>query len=249
MPKLYPKFSDAQLDSFGLSRSLIPRHVGVIMDGNGRWAKKRLLPRSAGHRAGMEALRGVVRFSHSLGVEALTVYAFSTENWRRPRAEVDALFALLEEYFYKEIDELHLNGVRIMLLGDLAPFSDRLRRIMETAITKTEGNTGLSFNIALNYGGRAELVHAAKRLIADGLCADELDEAALCSRLYTAGLPEVDMIIRTAGEKRLSNFLLWQAAYSELLFTDTLFPDFDNAAYVDCLVEYAGRTRRFGKVL
>ncbi len=249
MPNIYPKFTDAELKEFSLSREALPRHVGVIMDGNGRWAKKRLLPRSAGHRAGMEALRGIVRFSHSAGIEALTVYAFSTENWKRPRTEIDALFALLEEYFHKEIDELDANGVRIRIIGDEAAFSGKLRDILEAAQNRTVKNTGLCFNIALNYGSRAEIVHAVNSLIESGAKSGEVTEEMFDSSLYTSGLPELDLIIRTAGEQRLSNFLLWQAAYAEFVFTDTLFPDFSREVYADCLCEFARRTRRFGKVL
>lgn len=249
MPNIYPKFTDAELKEFSLSREALPRHVGVIMDGNGRWAKKRLLPRSAGHRAGMEALRGIVRFSHSAGIEALTVYAFSTENWKRPRTEIDALFALLEEYFHKEIDELDANGVRIRIIGDKTAFEGKLKQILETAEGRTANNTGLCFNIALNYGSRAEIVHAVNLLIESGAKSGEVTEEMFDSSLYTSGLPELDLIIRTAGEQRLSNFLLWQAAYAEFVFTDSLFPDFSREVYADCLCEFARRTRRFGKVL
>ena len=249
MPKLYPKFTDAELKELSLKRESLPRHIGVIMDGNGRWAKKRLLPRSAGHRAGMEALRGIVRFSHSAGIEALTVYAFSTENWKRPRAEIDALFALLEEYFHKEIDELDANGVQIRIIGDKTAFDGKLKQILETAESRTVNNTGLCFNIALNYGSRAEIVNAVNSLIESGVKSGEVTEEMLDAKLYTAGLPELDLIIRTAGEQRLSNFLLWQAAYAEFVFTNTLFPDFSNEVYSECLKEFAQRTRRFGKVL
>lgn len=249
MARLYPKYTDDELRALGLEREALPKHVGIIMDGNGRWAKKRLLPRSAGHRAGMEALRGAVRFSHSAGVESLTVYAFSTENWRRPKLEIDALFSLLVEYFYKEIEELDLNGVRITIIGDTSAFSDKLRQLMDSAVEMTKNNTGLRFNVALNYGGRAEIVRAARMLIEDGVPAESVDENAIAERLYTSGQPEVDLIIRTAGEKRLSNFLLYQAAYSEFYFTDTLFPDFDREAYCAALREYALRTRRFGRAL
>ncbi len=249
MAKLYPEFTEAELRAFSLEKGALPRHVGVIMDGNGRWAKKRILPRSAGHRAGMEALREIVRFSHSAGIEALTVYAFSTENWSRPRAEVDALFSLLEEYFYKEIDELDANGVRIRIIGDASAFSGKLHDLLDSAVRRTSGNSGLCFNIALNYGSRAEIVHAVSSLIDDGVKSADLSESIIDSRLYTAGLPELDLIIRTAGEQRLSNFLLWQAAYAEFVFTSVLFPDFTPEEYAKCLVEYAHRTRKFGKVL
>lgn len=215
--KIYPKFTNEELAALSLGGEL-PHHVGIIMDGNGRWAKKRLLPRSAGHRAGMESLHQIVRTTHSLGIEALTVYAFSTENWARPAAEIDALFKLLSEYFYKEIDELNLNGVRIRTLGELSAFKPGLRSLMEDAVERTKHNTGLCFNIAVNYGSRDEIVHAVRRIAAEGISPDAVTEQTIADRLYTSGLPELDLIIRTAGEERLSNFLLWQAAYAEFVF-------------------------------
>ena len=168
--KIYPKFTNEELAALSLGGEL-PHHVGIIMDGNGRWAKKRLLPRSAGHRAGMESLHHIVRTTHSLGIEALTVYAFSTENWARPAAEIDALFKLLSEYFYKEIDELNLNGVRIRTLGELSAFKPGLRSLMEDAVERTKHNTGLCFNIAVNYGSRDEIVHAVRRIAVRSACA------------------------------------------------------------------------------
>ena len=203
--KIYPKFTNEELAALSLGGEL-PHHVGIIMDGNGRWAKKRLLPRSAGHRAGMESLHQIVRTTHSLGIEALTVYAFSTENWARPAAEIDALFKLLSEYFYKEIDELNLNGVRIRTLGELSAFKPGLRSLMEDAVERTKHNTGLCFNIAVNYGSRDEIVHAVRRIAAEGIAPDAVTEQTIADRLYTSGLPELDLIIRTAGEERLSNF-------------------------------------------
>lgn len=249
MVRIYEKLTDKELAALGLSPEKLPRHVGLIMDGNGRWAKKRLLPRSAGHRAGMEAMKMAVRFSHSVGIEALTVYAFSTENWKRPAAEVDALFGLLQEYFYKEIDELDANNVKMTVLGDLSRLSPRMRGLLETAMERTQANTGLRFNCAINYGGRAEIVRAVQKLVEGGVSPEEITEESIGENLYTAGQCDPDVIIRTAGEQRLSNFLLWQAAYSEFVFTPVLFPDFGEAEYADCLRQYIGRTRRFGKVL
>ena len=230
----------------------IPRHVAIIMDGNGRWATKRGLPRSAGHRAGMEALRDLITASSELGIEALTLYAFSTENWKRPRDEVGTLFSLVVEYFNREISELHENGVRIRILGDISCVPQKARAALMRAEDITHDNRGLKLNLAINYGARAELVRAARALAEDvsngGMAPDAIDEAAVSSRLYTSGQPDVDLLIRTGGEMRLSNFLLYQSAYAELLFTDTLFPDFDKAHYLDAIREFQGRSRRFGAI-
>ncbi|MCH5279433.1 MAG: isoprenyl transferase [Christensenellaceae bacterium] len=245
--RIYPKYTEAELKKLGLVGKL-PEHIGIIMDGNGRWAKQRLMPRSAGHRAGMEALQDIVRTSHSLGIGALTVYAFSTENWGRPAAEIDALMSLLVEYFYKEIDELDANNVRIRTLGELSRFAPKLRTLMETAVQRTENNTGLNFSIAINYGSRAEIVRAVKMLVEEGIPAESITEKCFAEHLYTGELPELDLIIRTAGEQRLSNFLLYQAAYAEFVFTETLFPAFTPEVYCDCIKEFMHRTRRFGKV-
>lgn len=230
----------------------IPRHVAIIMDGNGRWATKRGLPRSAGHRAGMEALRDLITVSSELGIEALTLYAFSTENWKRPRDEVGTLFSLVVEYFNREISELHEKGVRIRVLGDMSRVPQKARAALMRAEDMTHDNRGLKLNLAINYGARAELVRAARALAEDvsngGMAPDAIDEAAVSSRLYTSGQPDVDLLIRTGGEMRLSNFLLYQSAYAELLFTDTLFPDFDKAHYLDAIREFQGRSRRFGAI-
>lgn len=230
----------------------IPRHVAIIMDGNGRWATKRGLPRSVGHRAGMEALRDLITASSELGIEALTLYAFSTENWKRPRDEVGTLFSLVVEYFNREISELHEKGVRIRVLGDMSRVPQKARAALMRAEDMTHDNRGLKLNLAINYGARAELVRAAKALAEDvsngGMAPDAIDEAAVSSRLYTSGQPDVDLLIRTGGEMRLSNFLLYQSAYAELLFTDTLFPDFDKAHYLDAIREFQGRSRRFGAI-
>lgn len=246
--RIYEKYSAEQLKELGLS-SEMPKHVGIIMDGNGRWAKKRFLPRSLGHRAGMEALHDIVREAHCMGLEALTVYAFSTENWQRPLQEVNAIFGLLTEYFAREIDELDANGIKIVTLGDIVPFPDKLKECITEAVERTKDNSGLKFCIAINYGARAEIVYAIKRIISKGITADSIEAQTVSDELYTSGLPDPDLIIRTAGEQRLSNFLLWQAAYSEFVFTDICWPDFTPEEFRKCIMEFMKRTRRFGKVV
>jgi undecaprenyl diphosphate synthase len=246
--RIYEKYSQKELEGFGL-KGKMPAHIGIIMDGNGRWATKRLMPRPVGHRAGMEALKEIVRESHCLGLKALTVYAFSTENWQRPAAEVSGIFGLLTEYFIREIDELHANGVKLRVLGDMGRLPDKARASLEAGIERTKDNTGLEFCIAVNYGARAEILRAAKKLIESGVGPDEVTEELFAGELYTAGIPDPDVIIRTAGEQRLSNFLLWQAAYSEFVFTSVLWPDFTPAELRNCIIEYMKRTRRFGKVV
>lgn len=228
----------------------LPAHVGIIMDGNGRWATKRGLPRALGHRAGTERLRGIIRLSSNLGIRALSLYAFSTENWKRPKNEIDALFGLFMEYFSKEVEELHANRVRIRMLGDVEGLPANVRAAVRAAEKKTAQNEGLRLNVALNYGARAEAVRAlralAREAAAGALDPEEIDEDALLARLDTGGLPELDLLIRTGGEQRLSNFLLLQAAYAELAFVDTLWPDYSDALYLQSLREYARRSRRFG---
>ena len=228
-----------------LDQERMPRHVAIIMDGNGRWAKNRGLPRLAGHNAGMKAMKKIVDHSDKLGIRYLTVYAFSTENWKRPESEIDALMGLFMEYFLRELAELHANGVCIRILGEKDAFAPRIREAMATAEDKTAGNAGLTLNIALNYGSRAEVVRAVNLLVARG---EPVDEPAFMGALYTAGLPDLDLVIRTGGEQRLSNFLLLQAAYAELVFVGDYFPDFTQARYADCLREYQRRSRRFGDV-
>ncbi len=227
-----------------------PRHVAIIMDGNGRWAARRRLPRAAGHRAGAEAVRKTLRAAAEAGVQVLTLYAFSSENWRRSEEEVADLKGLLAFYVEKELDELQREGVRLRLIGDPSPFGPQLVERLQRAVERTAGNDRLTLVVALNYGARAEIAAAARRLAAqveDGKrAAGSIDELAIGDALDTAGLPELDLLIRTSGEVRLSNFLLWQAAYAELLFVDTLWPDFDGAAFRDALEQYAGRQRRFG---
>ncbi|HEV2867278.1 MAG TPA: isoprenyl transferase [Allosphingosinicella sp.] len=228
----------------------MPRHVAIIMDGNGRWAKARGLPRSAGHRAGAEAARAALRAAGDAGVECLTLYAFSSENWRRPAAEISDLTAILRFYVKKELNALHKEGIRLVVLGDHRAFEPDVARLVDEAVAKTAANTRSTLAVALNYGARSELVQAMRRLgqgVAEGrLRPDEVDEARIEAELDTHDLPPLDLLIRTSGEQRLSNFLLWQAAYAELYFTDTLWPDFDEAAMAAALAEYARRERRYG---
>ena len=230
----------------------MPGHVAIIMDGNGRWAQNRGLPRSAGHAAGVEALRDIITASNDWGIKALTIYAFSTENWSRSKEEVGALMGLLLKYFASEIDELDAKKVCIRILGDIAGLPDPQREAVQNAMDRTKDNSGLKLNIALNYGGRAELVMAVKKLAekaASGeLKAEEIDEAAVEGMLYTAGLPDVDLLIRTSGEMRTSNFLPWQTTYAEMIFDKALWPDYDRAHYLKNLREYSARDRRFGGV-
>jgi undecaprenyl diphosphate synthase len=235
-----------------IDRSRLPEHIAIIMDGNGRWAKKRALPRFFGHKAGMEALKEIVRSCSDIGIKILTVYAFSTENWNRPTDEVSYLMNLLIEYMKREINELHSNHVKIKILGDLSPLPQSTRDEVEKAVQLTQHNTGIRFNIALNYGGRAEIIHVCRQIAQEfkegKLREEEIDEALISSYLFTAGDAEPDLIIRTSGEKRLSNFLLWQSAYSELVFVEELWPDFNARKLEKAIVEYQSRDRRFGVV-
>lgn len=228
----------------------VPRHIAIIMDGNGRWAKKRLMPRNMGHRAGMSTLKQVVRACDEIGVQVLTVYAFSTENWKRPVDEVDYLMKLLVEFMHKELSELHTNGVRINMLGSADTLPRDCQIEIESAVKLTRNNTGLIFNIALNYGSRHEIIEAVGRM-SSALAAGELDvkdinEELFSSYLYTSGLPDPDLLIRTAGEMRISNFLLWQIAYTELWVTESLWPDFTREDLYHAIWDYQRRERRFG---
>lgn len=242
LPKGFARFDEERM----------PRHVAIIMDGNGRWAKQRGKLRTTGHRAGMERMVDIVRVSSDIGLDALTLYAFSTENWKRPRPEVDALFSLLVEYIRREIDELHRNRVKLVVMGDYARLPKTAVMEVDRGIEMTKNNTGMVLNIALNYGARAELVHAARQLaerVQRGeLAPDALTETDFESALYTAGLPDPDLLIRTSGEQRLSNFMLWQLAYTEFVFTDVHWPEFSNEVYWQCLKTYMDRDRRFGAV-
>ena len=230
--------------------AVLPRHVAIIMDGNGRWAKAHRLNVAMGHRQGTEALREIIRHTDDLGIEALTSYAFSTENWRRSAEEVAALMQLILDFFASEIDELDEKGVRILILGEKGALPEKQREVLIEAERRTAANTGLKLNIALNYGSRAELTRAARRLAekvqAKELCFEDVTEEAIESELYTAGQPDVDLLIRTSGEMRLSNFLLWQCAYAEFEFPEVLWPDFTVAHYDEALQVFASRNRRFG---
>jgi undecaprenyl diphosphate synthase len=234
----------------GPGRAGVPRHVAIIMDGNGRWAQARGLPRAAGHRQGAEAARKVLRAAGEAGVECLTLYAFSSENWRRPADEINDLMGLLRFYIGRELDTLHREGVRIKILGDHKAFQADVATMIDQAVARTADNGRMTVAIALNYGARAELTRAARslaeRAAAGEIAAEAIDEAAVEAALDTADLPPLDLLIRTSGECRLSNFLLWQAAYAELIFVDTLWPDFDGDALRACLADYGGRQRRFG---
>ena len=226
----------------------VPAHIAIIMDGNGRWAKERGLPRLAGHRAGTENIRTIIEGCVEFGVQYLTLYAFSTENWRRPQPEVAGLMTILGEVIDRETRELHRNGVRLRHLGRLDGLPPRLQERVLYAVDLTRRNERLTVNVAFNYGGRAEIVEAARRMLRDGLSPDEVDERTFSSYLYTAGVPDPDLIVRTAGEMRLSNFLLWQAAYAEYWSTAAYWPDFGKEDFYRALCAYGQRQRRFGRV-
>jgi undecaprenyl diphosphate synthase len=225
----------------------VPRHIAIIMDGNGRWAKRRLMPRVAGHRKGVEALRGVIRACGERGVTHLTVFAFSSENWRRPQEEVTLLMELFLRALENEVARLHENDIRFRVIGDLSGFSERIQALIRDAEALTRSNTRLTFTVAANYGGRWDIVQAVKKLMAAGVAPDEVSEAALAQHFSMADMPEPDLFIRTGGEKRISNFLLWQLAYTELYFTDSLWPDFDAVALDTAIASYRTRERRFGR--
>ncbi|MEL7462596.1 MAG: polyprenyl diphosphate synthase [Pseudomonadota bacterium] len=229
-----------------------PRHVAIIMDGNGRWATQRGRPRLFGHRAGAEALRGIVEAAPDFGIEVLTLYAFSTENWKRSVEEVRGLMNLFRRYFRREAADLERRGARVVFLGDRTAMAEDIQAMMASLEERTASNTKITLAIAMNYGGRAEIAAAAKRLAsraASGeIAAEDVDDAAVEAELDTAGLPDPDLVIRTSGEQRVSNFLLWQAAYAEFLFVDELWPDFDRAALARALNAYHARDRRFGAV-
>lgn len=225
----------------------VPRHIAIIMDGNGRWAKRRLMPRVAGHRKGVEALRGVIRSCAERGVTHLTVFAFSSENWRRPQEEVTLLMELFLRALENEVARLHENDIRFRVIGDLSGFSERIQALIRDAEALTRNNSRLTFTVAANYGGRWDIVQAVKKLVAAGVTQAEVSEAALAQHFSMADMPEPDLFIRTGGEQRISNFLLWQLAYTELYFTDALWPDFDDLALDKAIASYRTRERRFGR--
>ena len=216
------------------------------MDGNGRWARRRGKPASFGHRAGVQTIKRVLNACEELGVKVLSIYAFSTENWARPRAEVRALMRLFHETMQREIDEMHRRGVRIVVSGRREDLSPRMRQRIEEAMSRTAGNTNGVLNVCLNYGGRAEIVDAVRKIVGSGLTADRVDEDAISAQMYNPDLPDPDLIIRTAGERRVSNFLLWQGAYAEMLVSETLWPDYDVVDLKAALDDYSRRVRRFG---
>ena len=228
------------------SNNSIPCHVAFIMDGNGRWAEQRGLPRLEGHQAGVKNIRPIIEYLHKRGIEYLTIYAFSTENWNRPDDEVTGLLHLLEDVISKEARELHKNRVRIRHIGSTEGLSQKLRRSISRAVKLTGRNKGMTVGVAFNYGGRAEILDAVRHLMDDGVAPQDIDEVTFGSYLYTNDFPEVDMVIRTGGEIRTSNFLIWQAAYSEYYFTPVLWPDFREEDLEEALMAYSQRQRRFG---
>ena len=227
--------------------SAVPRHVAIIMDGNGRWAKKRLLPRVAGHQQGVERVRDVIQACIEQGVEYLTLFAFSSENWRRPKEEVSKLMELFVMALEREVDKMHKNGICLQVVGDLAQFSPQLQELIRAGEEKTAGNERLVLTIAANYGGRWDILNAMNRWLAANPDATAVDEAALAEHLSMAHAPEPDLFIRTGGEQRISNFLIWQLAYTELYFTDTLWPDFGAESLAQAIAWYQKRERRFGR--
>ena len=227
-----------------VDRSALPAHIAIIMDGNGRWARKRGLPRVAGHRAGISAVRKVVEGSAEIGIPVLTLYAFSVENWKRPQAEVSVLMQLLKEYLNKELDNLHKNNIQFRTIGRTEELDPSVQVELERGIAHTRNNTGMIFNVALNYGGRAEIVDAVNRILQTR--SSSITENDLAKYLYTAGQPDPDLLIRTSGELRISNFLLWQIAYAEIWVTDTLWPDFEKKHLYEAVIAFQKRERRYG---
>lgn len=226
----------------------IPKHVAIIMDGNGRWAHKRALPRIAGHRAGVQNMRRVLEGAVEFGIQVLTIYAFSTENWARPDEEVRGLIGMIDEVLQREVPELHKNGVQLRHLGRLEGISDAMKERVRQAIEMTKDNDRIVLNVAFNYGGRAEILDAIRKMIEDHVSPNQVDEALFANYLYTSRLPDPDLIVRTASEMRLSNFLIWQSAYAEYYTTPTLWPDFDKQELYKALLTFSQRNRRFGKL-
>ena len=231
-----------------ITRERLPRHVAVIMDGNGRWAAQRHLPRVEGHRAGIEAVRDTVETGARLGLQVLTLYAFSMENWKRPRSEVSTLMMLLKRYLRSELSTLLRNDIRFRVIGRMDQLDPDVREELQQAIERTAANRGMLFNIALNYGGRAEIVDAARQAMRAGIAPEDLDEERFASFLYTAGQPDPDLLIRTSGEMRVSNYLLWQIAYAEIYVTETLWPDFRREHLLQAVLAYQKRERRYGGI-
>ncbi len=243
-----PRPAPEALAELGIPPERIPRHVGIIMDGNGRWAKARGLPRLAGHRAGTHNIRRVLEACIEFGIEVLTIYAFSTENWQRPQMEVEGLMRLLSLTIRKQLNELDANGVQIRHCGRLEGVDERLRRRIEEAVERTRHNNRIILNVAFNYGGRAEILDAVRAIVRDGIPPEEITEDLFSRYLYTRGLPDPDLIIRTSGEFRISNFLIWQGAYAEFYVTPVYWPDFDREELKKAILDYASRERRFGRL-
>ena len=234
-----------------LDPSYIPRHVAIIMDGNGRWAKRQRKPRLFGHKAGVDSVQETVECAGEWGIKVLTLYAFSTENWKRPADEVGGLMGLLKNYLQKELFRMLKNNIRLTCIGDIAKLPKDVREVLETTIKQTSGNDKLTLNLALSYGGRAELIRGirtiAEEVRSGELSSSDIDERCIDSHLYTADLPDPDLLIRTGGEARLSNFLLWQASYAEIYFTNVMWPEFREKTFIEAITEYQSRERRFGK--
>ena len=250
--QVVPTGSEEQSLARSIDFTRLPRHVAIIMDGNGRWARLRHKRRVEGHRAGIASVRDVVETSARLGLQVLTLYAFSVENWKRPKSEVATLMGLLKRYLRMELETLMRNNIRFQVIGRMHELPQDVQRELQRGIERTRGNTGLLFNIALNYGGRAEITDAVRRLVQDALANGRerapIDEQAIASRLYTAGQPDPDLLIRTSGELRVSNFLLWQIAYAEIWVTDVLWPDFRRKHLLQALVDFQKRERRYGGI-
>lgn len=233
-----------------LDKQRLPRHIAIIMDGNGRWAQKRGLPRTLGHKAGVEAIREIVKTCSNLGIEVLTVFAFSTENWRRPKEEVGVLMTLLTDYLRRELNELHENKVKIRMIGDMSQLPLEAQQELKSSMKRTQKNSGLILNLALNYGGRAEITNVVRRMseaaVQGKLNPQDITEKMIDDALFTSGLPDPDLLIRTSGEMRISNFLLWQLAYTEIVVTDCLWPDFNTEELLLAIKDFQKRERRFG---
>ena len=248
---LKPNSTDAKLLA-AIDHDRLPQHIAVIMDGNGRWAKKRGKPRIFGHRAGSESVKAIIDTCARLGIKAVTLYAFSTENWKRPKSEISGLMSMLKKVLRRELEEVNSYNIRFQAIGNIAGLSQDVQDELAFATERTKTNTGLVMCVALNYGGRAEIVEAARRaavdLVSRGESVEKLSEQDIERNLYTHGLPEVDLLVRTSGEVRISNFLLWQLAYSEIYVTPTLFPDFRRKEIFEAILEYQKRDRRFGDV-
>ena len=223
------------------------KHIAIIMDGNRRWAKEHNLPSAAGHKKGVDALRSTVRACNDIGIKYLTVYAFSTENWNRKKEEVDFLMDLIAVTLKNELDEMHKEGVKISFIGDLTRLSSKLQEVTSDAQKKTKNNNGVNLQIALNYGARDEITNAVKQIVASGISADKVTQDTISAHLYTKNIPDPDILIRTGGEKRVSNYLLWQIAYSEVIVIDSYWPEFDKAKLIGCINEFNNRNRRYGK--